>query len=271
MFIDFFFCSQKLEVEKEKLAADLDSARELSHRVMADRAQLQAEKSKLLQKLTEQTKLTNLLNTQLRKWVGVSSFCFQSFCIADVFGVKSDHQSNVSSQFSMQPVKWFSNVVCKHRPKVSVNLYPVCRDANLRRFQFWIYFFFFLCHPPYRTHPIWPTPLKIPSMTGDSVTRSEDRDIRSASGRLPDIPDNLGSWRIWVWDKTSWSTIQLKVKYSLAVSIYFFLQSLWKHTVCVAVFQPRVPFLIGKSRISVSLQQRFPEFPQLPRHESQRR
>ena len=58
---------QKLEVEKDKLAADLDSARELSHQVIADKAQLLAEKSSLVQKLAEQTKLTNLLNVQLRK------------------------------------------------------------------------------------------------------------------------------------------------------------------------------------------------------------
>ena len=58
---------QKLEVEKDKLAADLDSARELSHQVIADKAQLLAEKSMLVQKLAEQTKLTNLLNVQLRK------------------------------------------------------------------------------------------------------------------------------------------------------------------------------------------------------------
>ena len=58
---------QKLEVEKDKLAADLDSARELSHQVIADKAQLLAEKSVLVQKLAEQTKLTNLLNVQLRK------------------------------------------------------------------------------------------------------------------------------------------------------------------------------------------------------------
>ena len=58
---------QKLEVEKDKLAADLDSARELSHQVIADKAQLLAEKSLLVQKLAEQTKLTNLLNVQLRK------------------------------------------------------------------------------------------------------------------------------------------------------------------------------------------------------------
>ncbi|XP_020619901.1 protein KIBRA-like [Orbicella faveolata] len=61
---------QKLEVEKDKLAADLDSARELSHRVIADRIQLQAEKSMLVHQLTEQTKLTNLLNMQLRNISG---------------------------------------------------------------------------------------------------------------------------------------------------------------------------------------------------------
>lgn len=63
----YHFLQQKLEVEKDKLAADLDSARELSHRVIADRIQLQAEKSMLVHQLTEQTKLTNLLNMQLRK------------------------------------------------------------------------------------------------------------------------------------------------------------------------------------------------------------
>jgi len=67
------FLQQKLEVEKEKLAADLDSARELSHRVH----QLQAEKSMLVQKLAEQTKLTNLLNVQLRKLV----FCLVCFSV----------------------------------------------------------------------------------------------------------------------------------------------------------------------------------------------
>ncbi|KAL9972219.1 hypothetical protein ACROYT_G018483 [Oculina patagonica] len=61
---------QKLEVEKDKLAADLDSARELSNRVMADRIQLQAEKSMLVHQLAEQTKLTNLLNVQLRNVSG---------------------------------------------------------------------------------------------------------------------------------------------------------------------------------------------------------
>ena len=61
------FLQHKLEVEKDKLAADLDSARELSHRVIADRIQLQAEKSMLVHQLAEQTKMTNLLNMQLRK------------------------------------------------------------------------------------------------------------------------------------------------------------------------------------------------------------
>lgn len=57
---------QKLEMEKDKLAADLDSARELSQRVIASRIQLQAEKSMLVHQLTEQTKMTNLLNMQLK-------------------------------------------------------------------------------------------------------------------------------------------------------------------------------------------------------------
>lgn len=54
-------------MEKDKLAADLDSARELSQRVIASRIQLQAEKSMLVHQLTEQTKMTNLLNMQLKK------------------------------------------------------------------------------------------------------------------------------------------------------------------------------------------------------------
>ena len=58
---------QKLEEEKDKLSADLDSARLLSERVLADRNQLEAEKSMLVQKLAEQTKLTNLLNMQLKR------------------------------------------------------------------------------------------------------------------------------------------------------------------------------------------------------------
>ena len=58
---------QKLEEEKDKLSADLDSARLLSERVLADRNQLETEKSMLVQKLTEQTKLTNLLNMQLKR------------------------------------------------------------------------------------------------------------------------------------------------------------------------------------------------------------
>lgn len=61
------FLKSKLENEKEKLAADLESARELSHRVIADRMQLQAEKTILVQQLQEQAKLTNLLEVQLRK------------------------------------------------------------------------------------------------------------------------------------------------------------------------------------------------------------
>ncbi|XP_031554963.1 protein KIBRA-like isoform X2 [Actinia tenebrosa] len=56
----------KLENEKDKLAADLESARELSHRVIADRMQLKAEKTILVQQLQEQAKLTNLLEVQLR-------------------------------------------------------------------------------------------------------------------------------------------------------------------------------------------------------------
>ncbi|XP_048589384.1 protein KIBRA [Nematostella vectensis] len=56
----------QLEKERDKLAADLESARELSHRVIADRMQLQAEKSILTQQLAEQAKLTNLLESQLR-------------------------------------------------------------------------------------------------------------------------------------------------------------------------------------------------------------
>ena len=58
---------QKLEEEKDKLSADLDSARLLSERVLADRNQLETEKSMLVQKLAEQTKLTNLLNMQLKR------------------------------------------------------------------------------------------------------------------------------------------------------------------------------------------------------------
>ena len=58
---------QKLEEEKDKLSADLDSARLLSERVLADRNQLETEKSMLVQKLAEQTKLTNLLNVQLKR------------------------------------------------------------------------------------------------------------------------------------------------------------------------------------------------------------
>jgi hypothetical protein len=62
-----FSFQSKLENEKDKLAADLESARELSHRVIADRMQLQAEKTILVQQLQEQAKLTNLLESQLRK------------------------------------------------------------------------------------------------------------------------------------------------------------------------------------------------------------
>lgn len=61
---------QKLEEEKDKLSADLDSARLLSERVLADRNQLETEKSMLVQKLAEQTKLTNLLNMQLKSLSG---------------------------------------------------------------------------------------------------------------------------------------------------------------------------------------------------------
>lgn len=61
---------QKLEVEKDKIAADLDLARELSQRVMADKAQLQTDKTKLIEKLTEQTRLTYLLNMQLKNLPG---------------------------------------------------------------------------------------------------------------------------------------------------------------------------------------------------------
>ncbi|XP_015763152.1 PREDICTED: protein KIBRA-like isoform X2 [Acropora digitifera] len=50
----------------EKLAADLDNARELSQRIVADKAQLQNEKTKLTQQLAEQARLTNLLNIQLK-------------------------------------------------------------------------------------------------------------------------------------------------------------------------------------------------------------
>lgn len=65
--VQFSPFQNKLETEKDKLAADLESARELSHRVIADRMQLQAEKTILVQQLQEQAKLTNLLEVQLRK------------------------------------------------------------------------------------------------------------------------------------------------------------------------------------------------------------
>lgn len=58
----------------EKLAADLDNARELSQRIVADKAQLQNEKTKLTQQLAEQARLTNLLNIQLKWYTFISSF-----------------------------------------------------------------------------------------------------------------------------------------------------------------------------------------------------
>lgn len=61
---------KKLENEKDKLAADLSHAREVSHRVTADRIQLQAEKSMLVRQLAEQSKITNLLNMRLRNISG---------------------------------------------------------------------------------------------------------------------------------------------------------------------------------------------------------
>ena len=65
----FLFFKTQLEQEKKKLSSDLDCARELSHRVIADRLQLQEEKALLVQQLAEMTKLTNLLEAQLRKLV----------------------------------------------------------------------------------------------------------------------------------------------------------------------------------------------------------
>ena len=63
-----FLFQKKLEDEKDRLAADLSHAREVSNRATADRIQLQAEKSLLVRRLDEQSKITNLLNMRLKKW-----------------------------------------------------------------------------------------------------------------------------------------------------------------------------------------------------------
>lgn len=52
----------------------MDNARELSQRIVADKAQLQNEKTKLTQQLAEQARLTNLLNIQLKWYTFISSF-----------------------------------------------------------------------------------------------------------------------------------------------------------------------------------------------------
>lgn len=61
---------KKLEDEKDRLAADLSHAREVSNRATADRIQLQAEKSLLVRRLDEQSKITNLLNMRLKNISG---------------------------------------------------------------------------------------------------------------------------------------------------------------------------------------------------------
>ena len=57
----------QLEVEREKLLHDLESAREFSTKVVQDRRQLEEEKRRLRQMLQEKTKLTNMLETKLKR------------------------------------------------------------------------------------------------------------------------------------------------------------------------------------------------------------
>lgn len=57
----------QLEVEREKLLVDLESAREFSSKVEQDRRQLEVEKRRLKQMLLEKTKLTNMLETKLKR------------------------------------------------------------------------------------------------------------------------------------------------------------------------------------------------------------
>jgi len=56
----------QLEVEREKLLHDLESAREFSSKVIQDRRHLEQERHRLKQMLQEKTKLTNMLETKLK-------------------------------------------------------------------------------------------------------------------------------------------------------------------------------------------------------------
>ena len=59
----------QLEVEREKLLVDLESAREFSSKVIQDRRQLEEERRRLKQMLQEKTKLTNMLETKLKRYL----------------------------------------------------------------------------------------------------------------------------------------------------------------------------------------------------------
>eukprot|EP00794_Sanderia_malayensis_P007374 gene7374-8194_t len=56
----------QLEIEKEKLLLDLESAREMSSKVLQDREQLQKERRKLKQQLLHRTKVTTMLEAKLK-------------------------------------------------------------------------------------------------------------------------------------------------------------------------------------------------------------